>query len=150
MSCVVAALYKFVALPDYRDLREPLLDRCLHEGLRGTLLLAEEGINGTVSGSRSGLDRVLAWLRSDPRFADLEHKESLHEEQPFLRMKVKLKREIVTMGVPQVDPKRRVGSYVRASGLERAARRPGAYAAGYTQRLRVRYRQLSRCARPGH
>jgi hypothetical protein len=58
---------------------------------------------------------VLAWLRSDPRFADLEHKESLHDEQPFLRMKVKLKREIVTMGVPQVDPKRRVGTYVRAS-----------------------------------
>jgi UPF0176 protein len=115
MSYVVAALYKFVTLPDYRELREPLLERCLQEGLRGTLLLAEEGINGTVSGSRLGLDRVLAWLRSDPRFTDLEHKESLHDEQPFLRMKVKLKREIVTMGVPQVDPKRRVGSYVRAS-----------------------------------
>jgi UPF0176 protein len=112
MSCVVAALYKFVTLSDYRDLREPLLDICRREGLRGTLLLAEEGINGTVSGSRRGLDNVLAWLRSDPRLADLEHKESLHEHPPFLRMKVKLKREIVTMGVPQVDPKRRVGTYV--------------------------------------
>jgi UPF0176 protein len=112
MSYVVAALYKFVSLPDYKRLREPLLDLCRAENLRGTLLLAEEGINGTVSGSREALDRVLSWLREDPRFADLEHKESLHEEQPFLRMKVKLKREIVTMGVPQVDPQRLVGTYV--------------------------------------
>jgi UPF0176 protein len=112
MSYVVAALYKFVSLPDYERLREPLLDLCRAENLRGTLLLAEEGINGTVSGSREALDRVLSWLREDPRFADLEHKESLHAEQPFLRMKVKLKREIVTMGVPQVDPQRLVGTYV--------------------------------------
>lgn len=110
--CVVAALYRFVALPDYRDLREPLLQRCLEAGLRGTLLLAEEGINGTVAGPRAGVESVLTALRSDPRLAALEHKESLAERQPFLRMKVKLKREIVTMGVPSVDPTRSVGTYV--------------------------------------
>jgi UPF0176 protein len=112
VSVVVAALYKFTALPDYRELREPLLSFCREQGARGTLLLAEEGINGTIAGTRAGIDAVLARLRADPRLADLEHKESLHDEPPFLRMKVKLKREIVTMGVPQVDPRRKVGTYV--------------------------------------
>ena len=112
MSVVVAALYKFVALPDYKSLREPLLEQCRVQGLRGTLLLAQEGINGTVAGSPEGLATVLEWLRADSRLSDLEPKESLHDEQPFLRMKVKLKREIVTMGVPQVDPNRLVGTYV--------------------------------------
>ncbi|MFT4769512.1 MAG: UPF0176 protein [Glaciecola sp.] len=112
MSIVVAALYKFVALPDYKSLREPLLEQCRAQGLRGTVLLAEEGINGTLAGSREGLAGVLSWLRADLRLSDLEHKESQHDEQPFLRMKVKLKREIVTMGVPQVDPNRVVGTYV--------------------------------------
>lgn len=110
---VVAALYKFVTLDDYRDLREPLLDECLAAGTRGTLLLAQEGINGTIAGSREGIDRVIAWLKSDPRLADLEHKESFDDHLPFYRMKVKLKREIVTMGVPGVDPNRQVGTYVK-------------------------------------
>lgn len=109
---VVAALYRFVTLDDYRELREPLLDECLAAGVRGTLLLAAEGINGTVAGSRDGIDRVLAWLRSDPRLAALEHKESLDDEMPFYRMKVKLKREIVTMGIAGIDPNRVVGTYV--------------------------------------
>ncbi|KGE03326.1 Rhodanese domain protein [Pseudohaliea rubra DSM 19751] len=108
----MAALYKFAGLPDYRELREPLLAFCCEQGVRGTLLLAEEGINGTIAGSRSAVDAVLARLRADPRLADLEHKESLHEAPPFLRMKVKLKREIVTMGVPRVDPRHTVGTYV--------------------------------------
>ncbi|MDJ0877968.1 MAG: rhodanese-related sulfurtransferase [Halieaceae bacterium] len=110
---VVAALYKFVTLEDYRDLREPLLDECLAAGTRGTLLLAQEGINGTIAGTREGIDRVLAYLKSDPRLADLEHKESFDDHLPFYRMKVKLKREIVTMGVPGVDPNQRVGTYVK-------------------------------------
>lgn len=110
---VVAALYKFVALPDYHDLREPLLDACLAAGTRGTLLLAREGINGTIAGSRAGVDSVLAWLRGDPRLADLEHKESVDDHIPFHRMKVKLKKEIVTLGVAGVDPTVRVGTYVR-------------------------------------
>ncbi|QNQ96527.1 hypothetical protein BGI51_01735 [Pseudomonas oryzihabitans] len=109
---VVAALYKFVTLDDYVQLREPLLQTLLAHDVRGTLLLAEEGINGTVSGSREGIDAVLAWLRADARLVDIDHKESYCTEQPFYRTKVKLKKEIVTLGVPGVDPNRRVGTYV--------------------------------------
>ncbi|MBM13905.1 MAG: hypothetical protein CME57_05015 [Halieaceae bacterium] len=110
---VVAALYRFVRLDDYAELREPLLRHCDEAGLKGTLLLAHEGINGTISGRRSGIDSVIAWLRSDPRFADLEWRESYHENAPFHRMKVKLKREIVTMGVDDVDPSACVGRYAK-------------------------------------
>ena len=110
---VVVALYKFVSLPDYHGLREPLLDECLAADVRGTLLLAQEGINGTIAGSREGIDRVLAYLRRDPRMADIEHKESYDDHVPFYRTKVKLKKEIVTMGVPGVDPNQRVGTYVK-------------------------------------
>lgn len=109
---VVAALYKFVTLQDYAALREPLLATMLAHGVKGTLLLAEEGINGTVSASRAGIDALLAWLRSDPRLADLDHKESYCDAQPFYRSKVKLKQEIVTLGVPGVDPNQAVGTYV--------------------------------------
>ena len=109
---VVAALYKFVTLEDFHELREPLLDACLAAETRGTLLLAREGINGTIAGTREGVDTVLAYLRSDPRLADLKHKESFDEEIPFYRMKVKLKKEIVTMGVEGVDPNVNVGTYV--------------------------------------
>ncbi|MCB1841420.1 MAG: rhodanese-related sulfurtransferase, partial [Halioglobus sp.] len=111
-ATVVAALYKFVRLEDYHALREPLLDVCRSAGVRGTLLLAREGINGTIAGSRQGIDAVLAYLRRDPRFADLAHKESLDSHIPFHRMKVKLKKEIVTMGVEGIDPNTRVGTYV--------------------------------------
>ncbi|WP_017937854.1 rhodanese-related sulfurtransferase [Zestomonas thermotolerans] len=111
-NIVVAALYKFVTLTDHVALREPLLQTMLANGIKGTLLLAEEGINGTVSGTREGIDSLLAWLKSDPRLADLEHKESYCDAQPFYRTKVKLKKEIVTLGVPGVDPNRRVGTYV--------------------------------------
>jgi UPF0176 protein len=114
-SIVVAALYKFVTLDDYIQLREPLLDVCLDANVKGTLLLANEGINGTIAGSRDGIDRVLAHLMSDVRFADIGHKESFDDHPPFYRMKVKLKREIVTLGVPGVDPNRRVGTYVKPS-----------------------------------
>lgn len=109
---IVAALYKFVALPDYRELREPLLDVCLNAGVKGTLLLANEGINGTIAGSRLAIDEVLAYLKSDARFNDIDHKESLDSELPFYRMKVKLKKEIVTMGREGIDPKILVGHYV--------------------------------------
>ncbi len=112
MSHVVVALYKFVNLDDYRALREPLLEHCRALGLKGSLLLAHEGINGTVAGDRSGIDGLLAWLRRDPRLADLDWKESQAPAQPFQRMKVKLKREIVTLGVDGVDPNQVVGTYV--------------------------------------
>ena len=109
---VVAALYKFVTLADYTDLREPLLQVMLDNGIKGTLLLAEEGINGTVSGSRAAIDALFAWFRIDPRLADVDHKESYCDEQPFYRSKVKLKKEIVTLGVPGVNPNLQVGTYV--------------------------------------
>ena len=110
---VVAALYRFVTLTDYVALREPLHQAMLANDVKGTLLLAEEGINGTVAGSREGIDALLAWLKSDVRMAALEHKESYCDEQPFYRTKVKLKKEIVTLGVPGVDPNKTVGTYVK-------------------------------------
>jgi UPF0176 protein len=111
-SIVVAALYKFVRLSGFEQLQQPLLDLMHANDVRGTLLLANEGINGTVSGPRAGVDTVLDWLKSDERLATLEHKESFHDEHPFLRTKVKLKKEIVTMGVEGIDPTRTVGTYL--------------------------------------
>jgi UPF0176 protein len=121
---VVAALYKFVTLEDFHEIREPLLDECLAAGIRGTLLLAAEGINGTIAGSREGIDRVLNYLKSDPRLADLAHKESYDDHLPFYRMKVKLKKEIVTMGVPGVDPNQRVGTYVEPADWDELVSQP--------------------------
>jgi len=109
---IVAALYKFASLPDYRELQPALLDFCIGHDLKGTLLLAEEGINGTVAGSREAIDALMAYLRSDPRLADIEHKESFAEKTPFYRMKVRLKKEIVTLGVPGINPNNKVGTYV--------------------------------------
>ncbi|WP_183410132.1 rhodanese-related sulfurtransferase [Litorivivens lipolytica] len=114
-SVVVAALYRFVTLDDFEALREPLLEVCTRHGVRGTLLLAHEGINGTIAGSREGIDAVIAWLRSDERMAALSWKESYDSAQPFYRMKVKLKKEIVTMGVEGIDPNDVVGTYVKPS-----------------------------------
>jgi len=111
---VVCALYKFVTLDNYQALREPLYETMQRHHIRGTLLLASEGINGTVSGTRENIDYLLAWLKSDPRLSDLDYKESLHEKQPFKRTKVKLKKEIVTLGVEGIDPKKVVGTYVEA------------------------------------
>jgi UPF0176 protein len=109
---VVATLYKFVRLPDFAEKQDSLLSFCQAQAVKGTILLAAEGINGTIAGSRQAIDSVLAFLRSDPRLADLEHKESYTETQPFERMKVRLKQEIVTMGLPEVDPNHHVGTYV--------------------------------------
>jgi UPF0176 protein len=116
---VVAALYKFVALPDFAALRRPLWERCQRLGIKGTLLLAPEGINGTVAGSRQGITALLEFLRSDARMKDLEHKESTARGLPFERMKVRLKREIVTLGVANVDPSRLAGRYVRPADWNR-------------------------------
>ena len=107
----VVALYRFVRLDNYESMREPLLNFCLDRHIRGTLLLAHEGINGTVAGSDSAIDELLNYLRADDRLADLDCKFSSHEERPFLRMKVKLKREIVTMGQEDIDPNVCVGRY---------------------------------------
>ena len=110
---IVCAMYKFVALEDFEILREPLHKVMQDNGVRGTLLLAREGINGTVAGSRAGIDALLSWLQNDPRLNDIVYKESIDDINPFHRTKVKLKKEIVTMGVEGIDPKRVVGTYVK-------------------------------------
>ncbi len=113
MQQIVHAFYKFVSLPDFRDLREPLLAVCESAGVTGTILLAEEGINGTVAGPREGLEAMWAHIRSDARLADVEYKESIAEQEAFYRIKVRLKKEIVTLGVPSVNPTQEVGTYVK-------------------------------------
>ena len=112
MSYRVAALYKFTSLPDYTFLREPLQNICDLYGIKGTLLLALEGLNGTIAGNAAGIANIISFLRADPRLADLDVKYSAAEDMPFYRMKVRLKREIVTMGVEGVDPNKTVGTYV--------------------------------------
>ena len=112
-SFLTAALYKFVELPDFAELKAPLLDCCNNNNVKGTILLAQEGINGTIAGSSEGVHAVLAFLRSDPRFADLVHKESFSEKAPFYRLKIRLKREIVTMGIPDINPPLMAGKYVK-------------------------------------
>ena len=110
---VVCALYKFVTLNDYQQIKPPLLAFMLEHTIRGTLLLANEGINGTVAGSRKDIDALLNYLQNDKRFTNINYKESFAEQMPFLRTRVKLKKEIVTMGVDGIDPKHIVGTYVK-------------------------------------
>ncbi|MCJ7875036.1 rhodanese-related sulfurtransferase [Phaeobacter sp. J2-8] len=108
----VAALYHFTRFDDPAALQGPLKDLCHTQGVTGTLLLAQEGINGTIAGTRDGIDAVLGHIRALPGCADLVHKESSASAPPFARMKVRLKREIVTMGQPDVDPRAGTGQYV--------------------------------------
>jgi UPF0176 protein len=119
MSLKVAALYQFAALPDFRELREPLRAFCAGLGLKGSILLAAEGINGTVAGSDEGIDALIAELQQGVLFGGrlnhLELKFSRAEAMPFGRMKVRLKKEIVTLGEPAADPTRQVGIYVDPS-----------------------------------
>ncbi len=110
-AIVIAALYRFVRLDDYESLRQPLLQVLLDNQVRGTLLLAAEGINGTVAGPRSGIDALLDYLRADERLRDFDCKFSYAQEVPFYRSRVKLKREIVTMGVDGINPEN-AGTYV--------------------------------------
>ncbi len=110
---VVSALYHFVRIDDYRSLRQPLYDFMTKHKIRGTLLLASEGINGTVAGSKNAIDKLHDWLRSDQRLKDLKTKESFDNTMPFYRTRVKLKKEIVTMGIQDIDPNHVVGSYVK-------------------------------------
>lgn len=109
---IVCAMYKFVRLDNFQAMRQPLLNVMENHDILGTLLLAAEGINGTVAGSRQSIDILLGWLKKDPHLADIDYKESYSEAVPFKRAKVKLKKEIVTMGIEGIDPKRVVGTYV--------------------------------------
>jgi len=110
---LVSALYKFVVLNDYKELQQPILECCKKNNVMGTLLLAKEGINGTISGPEEGVNSVLRFLRNDERFLDLVDKKSWTDEPPFYRMKVRLKREIVTLGVPDLNPSECAGTYVK-------------------------------------
>jgi len=110
---LTAALYKFVDLPDFAALQPPLLACCEAHEVKGTLLLAHEGINGTIAGPEAGVRAVLDFLHADPRFSNLAHKESWSPKPPFTRMKVRLKKEIVTLRVPELDPNKTVGQYVK-------------------------------------
>ncbi len=109
---VVAALYKFADLPDFVELREKLLELSKNADIRGSLLLAKEGINGTVAGSREAIDALKNFLMNDGRFVGIEYKESFADKNPFPRLKVKLKKEIVTLGRPEANPNEAVGTYV--------------------------------------
>ncbi len=111
-ACVVAALYHFASIEDPETFRDAVYDVMNGNKVRGTILVASEGINGTVSGSRDGIDALLAFLKGQPGLGGLEHKESYTDECPFLRTKVRLKKEIVTLGIEGVDPNRSVGTYV--------------------------------------
>lgn len=108
----IAALYHFTRFDDPAALRPTLLEATAKHGITGTLLLAREGINGTIAGSRSGIDAILQVIRALPGCGNLDWKESVAKEPPFGRMKVRLKKEIVTMGQPDVDPTAAVGRYV--------------------------------------
>ncbi|WP_428617971.1 rhodanese-related sulfurtransferase [Shewanella sp.] len=110
---VVCALYKFVSLPGFAALQQPLLKEMESLGIKGTLLLASEGINGTVAGSQAGIEALLAWLDGQSGLDNIVYKLSFDDEMPFYRTKVKLKKEIVTMGVEGVDPRKVVGTYVK-------------------------------------
>lgn len=109
---MVAAFYKFVALPDFKELQQGIQQFAVSSQVMGTILLADEGINGTVSGPEKGVRALLAYIKSDERISDFEHKESWAEENPFYRMKVRLKKEIVTLGVEGVSPTKSVGEYI--------------------------------------
>lgn len=107
------AFYKFVELSDIEARRAPLLAFCEQRGVKGLILLAQEGINSTIAGPEDAIRAVLAYLRADPKFADLQPKESWSELPPFRRMRVRLKKEIVTSGVPEVSPSTMAGTYVK-------------------------------------
>ena len=110
---LTAAFYKFVNLPDVEQLRPTVLAVCEQHAVKGLILLATEGINSTIAGPAEGVRAVLAHLRQDPRLADLQHKEAWSQRAPFYRMKVRIKKEIVTLGVPGVSPTHMAGTYVK-------------------------------------
>lgn len=123
-SPVVVTFYRFVFMPDFREMRREILDYCINHNIKGTILLAEEGINGTIAGRRDEIDAVLDWLRHDERLRDMEHKESCYDGTPFYRMKVKIKKEIVTMGIPGINPAWKNGRKVNATEWNRLINDP--------------------------
>lgn len=124
MTWIVATFYKFVSLSDYQQLQSPLREFCQNQKLKGTILLAHEGINATLAGTRPGIDNLLSWLKADSRFADLTQRESVAAHPPFKRLKVRLKKEIVTFGQPEANPHQQVGIYVQPEQWNELVRDP--------------------------
>jgi UPF0176 protein len=114
MSFRIIAFYKFTPFPDYRELQSKLQEFCVGRGIRGTVLLASEGINGTVSGTYEAISELINYLRTWDGMSDFEWKESFADTIPFVRMKVRLKKEIVAFGVQTVDPNKQVGTYLNS------------------------------------
>ena len=110
---LVAALYKFVEIDDLLSLQSNLYEICEKNNIMGTILIANEGINGTISGKTNEINQTISLLKSDKRFANIEIKYSSTDKQPFHRMKVRLKKEIVTIGLPEINPNKKVGTYVK-------------------------------------
>ena len=106
---LIAAFYKFVSFPDYVSRQTEILKLCIEKNIKGTLLVAEEGINGTIAGRKTNIYKFLQFLKTDSRFSDIEHKESCADKIPFHRMKVKIKKEIVTLGQSNINPDERSG-----------------------------------------
>jgi UPF0176 protein len=112
MTYLIATFYKFANISDLKAKQKQILAWCQSQEIKGTIILAEEGINGTISGREKAIATVLTQLRSLPHLADLEHKESTAQKLSFARLKVKIKSEIVTLGLPEVKPNQQVGTYV--------------------------------------
>ncbi|EAZ88914.1 oxygen-dependent tRNA uridine(34) hydroxylase TrhO [Crocosphaera chwakensis] len=112
MTYIVATFYKFIPFPDCAEKQGVFLEYCLNHAIKGTILLSQEGINGTIAGTTDHIEAVITYLRQDKRLADLEVKYSTADALPFERIKVKLKKEIVTLGMPEVNPNEQVGNYV--------------------------------------
>lgn len=109
---VIAAFYKFVALEHFETMREPLLAKMHEINIKGTIILAAEGINGSFAGTREQMDLFYKFICQDECLADLNFKETFDEENPFDKAKVKLRKEIVTMGITHIDPLKSVGTYL--------------------------------------
>lgn len=125
MTVTVAAFYEFVAVSDGAAMRARLLDICRADGIVGTILIAAEGINGTIAGQQDAIDAVLAAIARELRLDALDAKRSTCQSQPFARLKVRLKREIVTFGVPEANPALRRGTYVEAQDWNGLISEPG-------------------------
>ena len=149
MTFTVAALYRFAPFDDPAALRQPLFDLCMAEGVRGTLLLAREGVNGTIAGSEAAIAAVIAHIRTLPGCAELDVKYSAAAAMPFQRLKVRLKKEIVTMKVSGVDPARDAGTYIDPADWNAVVDDPGTVVIDTRNAFEVGYGSFDGAIDPG-
>lgn len=149
MTFTVAALYRFAPFDDPAALRQPLFDLCMAEGIRGTLLLAREGVNGTIAGSEAAIAAVVAHIRALPSCAELDVKYSAAAAMPFQRLKVRLKKEIVTMKVSGVDPARDAGTYIDPADWNAVVDDPGTVVIDTRNAFEVGYGSFDGAIDPG-